>query len=426
MITLFLVGYKCAGRTLYGLAGRWWKMTFIKNLMGKIWRLLPREPRRRLFVKITSAGMRPHPGPGVARPPVTVAGVFRAASGLGESARLNLAALHDAGIACAAADLSASLLGSQELEPPPFAAALPGPGTLILHASGPFAPYALRWLGRRITQGKHIIGVWHWELPRLPADWRAGCAHMHEIWVPSQFIASAVARDFKGPVRVIPHAVSLPGGIDPAPWRAAADDGFLAVTQFNMASGFERKNPLAAIAAFRRAFGDDSGARLIIKMLNGDVWPPGERRLRAAIGGAKNISIVTRLMTRGEVFSMLAAADAVLSLHRAEGFGLLAAEAMLLGKPVIATDWSATAEFLNAENSCPVSYRLVPAIDPQGDYHYPEQLWAEPDCDAAARWLIRLRDDPDLRRRLGNQAKTDAGRFSMQAYHGHMRRALLL
>ncbi len=401
-------------------------MAMFRNLIRKVWAYLPRAPRRWLFVKVSGLGMRPLPDPGPARPPVTVAGVFRSASGLGESARLNLAALHNAGIACGAADLSLSLLGSQELGQHNYASACRGPGALILHVSAPFVPYALRRVGAATFREKHIIGVWHWELPRLPADWRVGCGLVHEVWAPSYFVAEAVRQDFRGPVRVIPHAVTLPGGIDPAPWRSMADNGFLAVTQFNMASGFERKNPLAAIAAFRRAFADDSGACLIIKMMNRQAWPEGERRLRAAIGGAANIKIVTRLMTRGEVFSMLAAADAVLSLHRAEGFGLLAAEAMLLGKPVVATDWSATTDFLTAENSCLVPCRLIPAGDPQGNYHYPDQLWAEPDIDAAARWLRLLRSDPELRQRLGNQAMADSRQFSAQAYLAHMRTALSL
>ncbi|CAN0326334.1 unnamed protein product [Phaeothamnion confervicola] len=161
-------------------------------------------------------------------------------------------------------------------------------------------------------------------------------------------------------------------------------------------------------------------------MLNPEVWPEGVRRLHAAIGGARNIKIVTQVMTRGDVFSMLAAADVVVSLHRAEGFGLLAAEAMLLGKPVIATDWSATTDFLNAENACPVPYRLIPAHDPQGNYHYPDQKWADPDIDEAARWLRLLRADPALRQRLGNRAKTDASQFSQHTYHAQMRRALSL
>jgi glycosyltransferase involved in cell wall biosynthesis len=399
-------------------------MTLALRLFRKIWLLLPRSPRRRLFVALSSFGVRPLPGPDAARPPVAVAGVFRSASGLGESARLNIQALMGAGIVCGAADLSHTLLGSQELTAAPMPAAAAGPGTLLLHVSGPFVPYALRSLGRHLTEGKRIIGVWHWELPRLPAEWRAGCRLVHEVWAPSRFVADAVRQDFHGPVRIIPHAVSLPPDIDPAKWREVPPNGFQVATHFNMASGFERKNPLAAVAAFRQAFADDSSACLIIKMLNARAWPEGERRLRAAIGDARNIKLVTQLMSRSEIFSMLAAADAIISLHRAEGFGLLAAEAMLLGKPVIATDWSATSEFLNAHNACLVACRLVPALDPQGNYHYPDQLWASPEIDDAARWLRRLRDDPALRRQLGDRARTDDSQFSPEAYQGQMRRAI--
>lgn len=388
--------------------------------------MLPRSPRRKLFVGMSSLGLRPSPDPGVAAPPVTVAGVFRSASGLGESARLNLDALQQSGIACGALDLSHTFLGSQELPAQPVSAAAAGPGTLILHVSGPFIPYALRSIGKPVTRGKRIIGVWHWELPRLPADWLTGCRHVHEVWTPSQFVADAVRQDFQGPVRVIPHGVGLPENIDPSSWKAMTENRFLVVTHFNMASGFERKNPLAAIAAFRQAFADDHEVCLIIKMLNAPAWPEGERRLRAAIGEASNIKLLTHLMSRSEIFSLLAAADTVISLHRAEGFGLLAVEAMLLGKPVIATDWSATREFLNPQNSCPVACTLVPAVDPQGNYHFPDQLWASPDIEDAARWLRRLREDPELRVQLGSRARMDARQFSLGSYHTHLRRALLI
>lgn len=382
--------------------------------------------RRWLFIKITGFGVTTASPAPAACSPVTVGGVFRSASGLGESARLNLAALQQAGIAHSAADLSASLLGSCELPPPEAPPITAGPGVLILHVSGPFTPYALRFLGREKIARKRIIAVWHWELPQLPDEWRASFGLVHEVWAPSNFVAQAVRDAFNGPVRIIPHAVTLPGAIDPAVWRRKTGNRFLAVSMFNMASGFERKNPLAAVAAFRRAFTDDNGVRLIIKMMNAQAWPPGEAQLRAAIADAPNIQIVTEMMDRKEIFSLLAAADTVLSLHRAEGFGLLAAEAMLAGVPVIATDWSATTDFLNAQNSCLVPYHLIPANDPQGNYHYPDQNWADPGIDAAAIWLRRLREDENLRRTLGEQARKDAAQFSQAAYVQRLREALSL
>ena len=51
------------------------------------------------------------------------------------------------------------------------------------------------------------------------------------------------------------------------------------------------------------------------------------------------------------------------SLHRAEGFGLTLAQAMSLGKPVVATGYSANTEFMSEENGYLVPYRLVPVAE---------------------------------------------------------------
>jgi len=72
---------------------------------------------------------------------------------------------------------------------------------------------------------------------------------------------------------------------------------------------------------------------------------------------------------------LVASADVVLSLHRAEGFGLLLAEAMLHEVPVVATNWSGNVDFMSAEDSGLVGYRLVPPNDPQGTYNLPGAEW---------------------------------------------------
>ena len=102
------------------------------------------------------------------------------------------------------------------------------------------------------------------------------------------------------------------------------------------------------------------------------------------------------------------ASDIVLSLHRSEGFGLVPAEAMLLEKPVVATAWSATEEFLDAACAMMVPARLVPARDPRGVFEAPGAVWADPDIEAAAAALRTLASDPDLRRRLGAAARMAA------------------
>ncbi|MGB8843225.1 MAG: mannosyltransferase, partial [Aliidongia sp.] len=278
-----------------------------------------------------------------------------------------------------------------------------GPGTIILHVSGFVMALAMLRLGRRRLRGKVIIGYWAWELPELPPDWVAGLRFVHEIWVPSRFTAAAVARHTGLPVRVVPHPV-------PAASRRVRtpEVGPLTVlVAFDMRSGFARKNPLAAIAAFWAAFGADPAVRLIVKVSQASAYPPGWQALRAAAEGRATIELDDRLLDAAAMGDLVDAADIVLSLHRAEGFGLILAEAMRRGKVVVATGWSGNTDFLTPENSCPVALRLVPARDPQGGYDYPDQHWAEPDVADAARYLRALRD-PALRRRLGAQAERDA------------------
>lgn len=335
-----------------------------------------------------------------------VGGVLRSTTGLGESARMNVEAVRKAGMPYGTMDLSGSFLGDPDLPPieAPGVASLVGPGSLIMHVSAPFIPYALHHCGRRVVRDKRVIGFWHWELPRLPAEWRAGMPFVHEVWVPSRFCADAVRHDYSGPVRIIPHPVEVNGVA-----KTHRTDGvFRVTTMLNTASGFERKNPLAAVRAFRMAFGRDETARLVVKLLNPEAYPAGMAALREAMAGQDNIELRTEQMTRAQVLALIAGSDAVLSLHRSEGFGLLAAEAALVGVPVVATDWSATAEFVTAETGMPVPYRLVPAVDPQGSYHFPEQLWADPDVEAAAQALLSLRNEPEHAAALATRAKAMA------------------
>lgn len=390
----------------------------------RIWRLLPREARRRLFIRMTSL-MVPARGEPSAHLPVVVAGVLNSATGLGESARMNVDGARRAGLPFSTIDLSGSLLAPADLPGFDTSGQLPpeGPGTLVLHTPGSTLPYALVRCGRKLVQGKRLVGFWHWELAGLPADWRFGCGLLDEIWVPSQFCADAVRKSFSGPIRIIPHPVDVEG----VRRKGRAGDRFTALTIFNMASGFERKNPLATVRAFKKAFGADAATRLVIKVVNPDHYPQGMAMLEAETRDVANIEVLVEVMPRRRVMELIAAADVVLSLHRSEGFGMLAAEAMLIGAPVISTDWSATAEFVSADCGMPIPYRLIPANDAQRCSHDPSQSWADADVDAAAAALTRLRTDREFAQRLADRARLVAEqRFSADNYVRLIREALMV
>jgi glycosyltransferase involved in cell wall biosynthesis len=379
-----------------------------KDTARAVWRCIPPGLRRSLLFGTTrlAAPAARLPGPPAAEP-IVIVGPISSATGLGESARLAIRTFRGHGLDVRGVDVSAVMLGGDPAEPVDLGPPVPsGPGTVILHVNAPLAPLALLMIGRFALRGKRIIGYFNWELPDLPVDWIAALDHVHEIWVPSRFNAEAFRRHTSRPVHVVAHPVAAPG-VRPVRERAA-NDPFTVLTSFNMASGFTRKNPIAAVRAFRLAFsGDNPGAgdaRLILKTHHVSSYAAGCGELAAAIDGDPRITVLDRTLDRPELDALVARSDAVMLLHRSEGFGLPLAEAMGQGLPVVATNWSGNTDFMDFDNSCPVSYCLVPARDPQGSYDHADQLWAEPSVESAALYLRRLRENPAVRAELGQAA----------------------
>ncbi|HYZ61900.1 MAG TPA: glycosyltransferase family 4 protein [Acetobacteraceae bacterium] len=371
------------------------------HLLHRAWRVLPQQARRAVLVQ-GAAWLAPRPDRPAppARAGIAVGGELDRASGLGEAARLTFYALAGLGVPVWAVRHGA--------DPPP-----PG-APLILHLNAPALPLELIRLGRALVRGRRIIGVCPWELPVVPESWRLGLRFVHEVWAPSHFSAAAL-QSVIGAVRIVPYPVAAlpptPSGLGRAEF-GLPEDAVVTLVAFNLASSFERKNPLGAIAAHKAAFGDRPDRILLIRVGNPHHFPLDFARLRAA-ADLPNIRIDTRILPRDDAHALMAACDIVLSLHRSEGFGLVPAEAMLLGKPVVATDWSGTQEFLDAECAALVPAALIPARDPRGVFEAPGAFWADPDRDAASDWLVRLADDPGLRARLG-----EAGRQAARARLG--------
>lgn len=369
--------------------------------LHRLWRGLPQGPRRHLLATGTSwLAPRPTQPPPACHTGTAVVGELSRASGLGESARLHVAALDALGVRNWRTDQ-----------------ATPPPGVpLILHTNAAIPALEMLRLGRHLVQGRRLVGVWPWELQSVPASWRAGFDYVHEVWAPSRFSAAAIraaAPPHWDParIRVVPHPVACQPS-NPAPLDRAdlglPPGAVITLAVVNLASAFTRKNPLGAIEAHRRAFGPRPDRILLFRIGNPDHAPADFARLREAAAPLPNVVLDTRTRPRNEAHAAMAAADIVLSLHRSEGFGLVPAEAMLLGKPVVLTAWSGTEDFATDANTVRIPYRLVPAIDPRGVFTAPGAEWAEPDLDAAAAALVHLADHPEHRLRLGTAARAAA------------------
>ncbi len=376
--------------------------------LHRIWRALPAGPRRAALAAATAL-LAPRPD----RPPpavgggIAIAGEFSRASGLGGIVRLLHAGCGQLGVASWPVDLS-GMPGPRVGLPAGLAADAP----LLIGVNAPHLPIALLRLGRAALRGRRIIGYFAWELPTLPPQWRHGAAFVHEIWTLSDFSAAALEPLLPGRVRRVRLCLGAVPPVASALDRAAFGlpaDAVVSLVSFNLASSRARKNPEAAIAAHRAAFGDRADRILLLKIGNPADFPDDFADLRRLVGDAPNIRLFTDTLPEADAHALTRAADIVLSLHRSEGFGLVPAEAMLLGRPVVATGWSGNLDFMDADSAALVPYRLVPARDPRGVFEAPGAVWAEPDIGKAAEWLRRLADDPGLRAQLGARGRAFAG-----------------
>ncbi|HEX4606872.1 MAG TPA: glycosyltransferase family 4 protein, partial [Urbifossiella sp.] len=264
--------------------------------------------------------------------------------------------------------------------------------------------YGLAGLHRRA--GVYRVAVWWWELEEVPAEWRDRGRDVDEVWAPTRFIADAL-RTLGKPVYPMLPAVRLPA-FEPLPksYFGLAPDRFTFLFVFDMNSRLPRKNPVALIRAFRQAFSSDEPVELAVKVSpQGAFYPEWWRELRTAAREA-GATLIDRNLSRSELLALMNAADAYASLHRSEGFGLTMAEAMLLGKPTVATGYSGNLDFMTPETSYLVDFTRTTIEDDTPPY--PKGcVWAEPSVGHAAALLRRVYDHPDEARAKGARARAE-------------------
>lgn len=239
---------------------------------------------------------------------------------------------------------------------------------------------------------RYNIAFWLWELKVFPKEWVVYCNLFDEIWTPSRFTAESIRKVTDVPVRVIPYFVTAccENGVTRKDFQLP-DEKFLFLVMFDVNSTLGRKNPLGAVQAFKQAFpGQNREIGLVIKVNNAD-----EAKLailKKELEEYNNIYLIKDIMKKERINRLIESVDVFVSLHRAEGFGLVMAEAMMLGTPVIATNWSANVEFMDEDAACMVDYKLVK--NPMDEDLYRKGcVWAEPDYRQAAVYMQRLATD---------------------------------
>jgi glycosyltransferase involved in cell wall biosynthesis len=333
-------------------------------------------------------------------------GPVEMASGLGTAGRSYLSALGQAKVPTRIVSV---VDGFQHQKRVPYAVPKPSkrPFKISLVQLNADATETALWLFPEEFSGdRYRIGLWVWELSSFPEEWKGWTEQYDEIWVPSKFCQRAVATVSRNTIKVMPYVVKMGDAtLDRAARQSfqLAEDAFVFLYMFDASSYVVRKNPLAAIDAFVAEFGDDPNVNLVLKYSYSDFAQADIKAIEHQCAGRTNIRLIDKVLDSEEVSRLAATADCYLSPHRSEGFGLTIAEAMGRARPVIATDYGGSTDFLTEETGYPVRYKLVELTSDFGPYRR-GCVWADPDFDHLKARMREVVADPETARKKGERA----------------------
>ena len=255
----------------------------------------------------------------------------------------------------------------------------------IFHFNGDHLQRLVEDWGPEVLNCRYKIGFWHWELPNFPDDYSYWFNMVDEVWVPSRFVFDAIAPKSPKPVQIIPLALDDKILNPPPPGREKfkiPKEKLIFLITFDFYSIMERKNPIDGIRAFSKLINEEEyedKIHLIVKVSNQHADPDGYENLLKEIGAIESdkVTLISEVLSKNDMLQLINSSDSLISLHRSEGYGLHLAEAIAMGKAVVATNWSGNTEFMNNKNSYPVDYELIELKQDYGPYRK-GNYWANP------------------------------------------------
>jgi glycosyltransferase involved in cell wall biosynthesis/SAM-dependent methyltransferase len=358
---------------------------------------------------------------------INVAGFLRGGLGLGQAARLYVAALRDAGVPVATTtvdvrmpEVSGAVAKTAVFDDLHSDEDLP---FNLVCVNAPELPGFVADVGEEFFEDRYTIGVWGWETDIVPASWDRAFLLVDEIWVYSSYVVELLSHAAPCPVVRMPLPI-MPPQATGSDLPMDLPDGFTFLFLFDFYSTLARKNPIGLVEAFSQAFRPDEGPQLVIKSFNGDYKPDALARLRAAAGDRPDIHVIDQYVTEAERAVLMERCDCYVSLHRSEGFGLTLGEAMALGKPVIGTAYGGNVDFMTPANSYLVDHEMT-TVGPEGENYPASGRWAEPDLAHAAALMREVWSDREGARRRGERAKADIAEGFSTAAVGELARERL-
>ena len=210
-------------------------------------------------------------------------------------------------------------------------------------------PYFAADVGPQFFAHRHTIGMWWWEVSEFPERWHGSFELVDEIWAGSRFVADTLARGLARAGRAHPaagHAAGAPAR--GARRRSGCRTGFVVPVRLRLQLGARAQEPARVDRRVPARLPGRRRGRLAGPEEHQRRPPPGRPRAgrRRPPAGTRTCSCSTSSSRPADKNRLIVSCDAYVSLHRSEGFGITMAEAMLLGKPVVATDYSGNIDFM--------------------------------------------------------------------------------
>lgn len=268
----------------------------------------------------------------------------------------------------------------------------------------------LRSYPDHVVQERKNIVYLAWEQRDGYPTWDKDYAEWDQVWALSDFAASSFRRYMKrDDIVTVPGVLDFAAFPDPATKLEVGVDPhrFVFLYVFDANSSIVRKNPEAAIAAFAQAFSASDKVQLLIKVSNANRLEH-RQKLRRLVDLAARSGLDIRFLPidlpYNQLLKLLSAVDCYVSLHRSEGFGYTCAEAMAYAKPVIATNYSATTEFMDSESAFLVDCHEVEVTVADGPFQG-GSVWAEPSVEHAAALMREVYLDRQRSQWIGLNGK---------------------
>lgn len=253
------------------------------------------------------------------------------------------------------------------------------------------------------NQNTYNIAYWAWEFNILPEQFIPLISLFDEIWVPSSFCQNVFSSFSFKPVIKIPHSITLTNSNED-PININLEGKFIFLSIFDSLSTPERKNTDGLINCFLESFKGNPEIVLILKTVNLEKNKRLNKKIHQLIECHPSIILINDEYSKQKLTQLIDLCDVYVSLHRAEGFGLTMAEAMLREKIVIATAYSGNMEFMSTQNSFLVDYELKTKTQDDGFLKQGYQ-YAEPNLNDAKELLKDIFENKNSKKDISFRAK---------------------